>query len=229
MKNLSPKITKQKERKLVLSLFKNMTESLSIYGLISDEELANRDQLIKKVMKAFPHFSICIDHRESLLQDASRFWNAEKYELALVIYATFFEHSINFIIIKRISKNISQKSGLEIVRTLSIAAKFGWLLEIAGLPPFNSKHRVIITKVAELRNAFIHYKFPSKSLEEPASISEKDELNTFHLQINKAVHYIRAYGTRMVLSGKSTKIKNTLRKHLTRRSKKRPSADLGTG
>jgi hypothetical protein len=223
MKKLSPTITKQKERKLALSLIKNMTESLSMYGLISDEELNDPDQLFKKVISSFTHFNICIDHRELLLQDAAHFWNAEKYDLAYVIYATWFEHSINFIIMKRVAKNISQKYGNEIVRSLSILAKFSWLLDLVGLPSFNQKHRATIAKVADLRNAFIHYKFPTKDIDMSAPLNEREKLDTFYLQIIKAVRYMKAYGTRTVLSGKSTTIKKTLKKYLNRRSKKQLS------
>ena len=194
------------ERRAHRLLFEGVLNSLASTGDLTEEVLGDPEAMESLVLDTLDKLHIGFDYRRDLLTEGARHWAAGKHELAYVFYATFFEHSINFIIVNHIAKRLLPASRIELVRTLPLPAKFGWLLELAGLPKFNPTHRLRILQVAERRNAFIHYKFPTEPISAKESKPSPSERNAEFEQILSAVKYIKAYSTKLITKGMSGKV-----------------------
>ncbi|WP_298529525.1 hypothetical protein [uncultured Christiangramia sp.] len=142
---------------------------------------------------------IIIDHSDDILTKARKFRKEEQYDYAKIFYALFFEHIINDIIFYFcITRKIQEKERKEITRSINISGKYSWLLQIFGFPKFKDKHLKTIKKLAEERNAFIHYKWThSFSLNEKIDREEKEIDKREFQKIEKTVRYTKAYNKKI--------------------------------
>lgn len=152
-----------------------------------------------------------LDHRETISNYALSFSKTHEYDLAIMFYTMFFEHSINAIILHALhERHFSRQTEFEILRSVGIQQKFTWLIQLLDLPKFNENHRKVILAGAEKRNAFVHYKFPAA----PDDVRDEalEELNEKKLaeSLSKTAAYMKRYESRVLYSG----IKGKLRKSL---------------
>ena len=141
-KNMSIKLDKEEE-KLANELVHAFMHSMLAKGDINEEDLKDKSLLFKKLKDLMKNteLSIVVDHRESILKTAEQFYANEDYDFSIIFFAMYFEHSINHIITHQLEKNkTSKKTKTELIRSININGKFTWLLEVLGLPKFNSKH-----------------------------------------------------------------------------------------
>lgn len=145
-----------KEKKLARKIFETVAQTMYSSGLLKEQDLKNkkiiRDKIIKFVQT--DQFVFVLDHRNTILDYALSFSKAHEYNLAIMFYAMFFEHSINSIILHKLhERHFSRPTELEIIRNVSIQQKFTWLIQLLDLPKFNEKHRKVILAGAEKRKS----------------------------------------------------------------------------
>ena len=191
-------------------LFEGILNSLAATDDLTEADLQDEERMEALVFEALDTLHIGLDYREDLLSQASSAWRSQNYEFGHLFYATFFEHSINFLIVNQIARKLPQSSKVELIRSLAMPAKFGWLLELCGMRPFNQKHRAQILQVSERRNAFIHFKFPTVPIAAPESKKSVEERKAEHQQILAAVRYTKAYCTKHTAKGFATKVKRAV-------------------
>ena len=164
--------------KLIDRMIEIASKSFLAHGALDKEDLLSKDILVEKMKKILDSGEIAdiefvTDYSDYLLDKATDFYNSEDFDLSIVFYATFFEHSLNKIIDYQLrEKQISKKAKNELIRSVNISGKCGWLLEVLNLPFFNSNHSKNIIELAERRNAFIHYKWNPKVKNESDSQKE---------------------------------------------------------
>jgi len=191
-------------------IVKGIIEQMYLDGEISLQDLHDPHKVSEILHSMDPMsdaIAISTDHRNSLLDRALTFKKEGKADLAFVFFGTYFEHSINRVIAKTLSqKKFTVKTKNEVIRSLNISAKFSWFLEIMGHPKFNSKHFKTVLKVAEARNAFIHYKFNYEDIE-----IDKREGNSQLLEAaHKAATYTKSYVSKNIYNGKKVAVKKQL-------------------
>lgn len=201
-----------KEKKLAKRILETVAQTMYSSGLLKEQDLKNtkiiRDKIIKFVQT--DQFQFVLDHRETILGYALSFSKTHEYNLAIMFYAMFFEHSINSIILRKLhERHFSRTTVLEIIRNVSIQHKITWLIQLLDLPKFNEKHRKVILAGAEKRNAFVHYKFPVV----PEELEELEELNEKKLaeSLRKTATYMKKYESQILYSGSKAKLRNWLK------------------
>lgn len=131
-----------------------------------------------------------IDHSETLLEEARKFKKASKYEIACTLYATWFEHWINFIIKTQLCRlNIADEEAIALIRDVNIKTKYGLILNLIKLPEIPKIHKQSIAKISELRNGFVHYKYKPLNMDhDPSTDFTAAIKNT-----EKAIKYLQNY------------------------------------
>ena len=200
-------MTKSTEDK-ILKLF---AREFYIQGHLDEKDLDDlnktREIILSSIDKSGGIYLVT-DHRDSLLKKAECFLKTNDLELAIVLYALFFEHAINGIIVRVLEKNkIANKTKNEILRSASLKAKLTWVLELLNLPKFNEKHVKFILKIAEERNAFVHYKFNAYH----ADHDNEEPLKTILNDVKKTIRYTKNYETKITYKGKKSTIQNKLK------------------
>jgi hypothetical protein len=133
------------------------------------------------------------DHRENILSQAEIFLTNKNYDYAKVFYATFFEHSLNGLIENECQKRkIPEKTKTDIIRSVDIHGKLTWLPLLIGHKQINEKYIGIIKKLADDRNAFIHYKW-KKTPDDPKDWPTDIQIEAQFKKIKLAVKYMKHY------------------------------------
>ncbi|MCX4244205.1 hypothetical protein [Paraliomyxa miuraensis] len=205
--------TKGSKKSETQELTRALVESL-LHGLIADGTIVPADKtkedLIREVLsfwlkwrKSGGDLDVKIDHRCTLLADARRKRTEGYQDLSILLYATWFEHSINALLLHRSdSVGMTEKEAISMIRETSMSAKLGWLLKLLCLPLVATHHAKLMLKVADLRNAFVHYKWrPSPDL-----TPSKKETARALANVEKTVAYMRRYERRVMYSGKKPKL-----------------------
>ena len=79
---------------------------------------------------------------------------------SLILYATWFEHTLNAISIRQgLLRGLTANQVDAMVRDASIEAKLGWLAQLLGLPPFDESARSRVIRLTNVRNQYVHYKW----------------------------------------------------------------------
>ena len=145
------------------SLYKGMLASFINAGYIdptgkSPEEI---HQDLCRVADDLPDdFDVVIDHTPQLLSLARQFRRSSKPELAVLMYATWVEHSLNLILHDlATAASIGEKYVRSMIRESSARAKATWLLGLIGGRPLSPSALARMQKLFDARNAFVHYKW----------------------------------------------------------------------
>ncbi len=181
-------------------------------GELTDKDLSLPTEKFIEKIKALSDRSdikFIIDHRDRLLAEADYFFAKQEFELAKIMFAMFFEHSINGLISNYCTKKrFDEKTQVGIIKSIDIHGKLTWLLKVFEFPLFNETHKKTIKKVAEDRNAFIHYKWKAKE-------EEDDYKSNLHIdefkEIRQATVYMKYYETKVKFNKNKSKIENRLK------------------
>jgi hypothetical protein len=144
------------------------------------------------------------DHRPDLLRQARLFMKGGEVRLACLLYATWFEHWLNGVV-----STLAERKGLQdseitqIIRDTNFDARITWLLRILGARPISSKHRGVIKKVSELRNAFVHYKWKPAKFE--------DDMKNVLSEVEKTVKYLMAYESKYFFKSEKKRVRSILK------------------
>jgi hypothetical protein len=190
-------------RRFVESLVQSLLQDgvISTKGKSDQQIHEELDDYFRKLAKSRNiKFSITTDHTSSLLRQARSFFEAGKMESAAVFYAAWFEHTFNRMIICKCAKlDLSVDQASEIIRQVQLHGKTSWLLQLLGYRKISRRHRNAVLKIAETRNAFLHYKFRP----DPGEPLEKEEERARKLlsDVESAVRYIKRYESKALGAG----------------------------
>jgi hypothetical protein len=130
-----------------------------------------------------------IDHRSSLLQQGREFARRGKAELAIVFYATWFEHWINSLLNRGGHHLGLRPKDIQLcLRYTGLEAKFVCFPLLLKFPRLAASHIATVRECSRLRNAFVHYKFPVTPMDE-----ERKDLQKALRASEKTVRYLCNY------------------------------------
>lgn len=104
-------------------------------------------------------FGAQIEHGPTLVRGATRFVNEGESYLAILLYATAVEHWVNGMLETGMRRQGNQLTSASERGTLALKLDIRWLQLLGS--PFPSGLRDRILQLAEARNDFVHYKWPS--------------------------------------------------------------------
>jgi hypothetical protein len=189
-----PPLTRRNFQRLYRLAGRLMLESGDIDATqLSEAELAKRiaDHL---ALLADAPLEIAVDHKGKLLRTARLFARSNEMHLAILIAATWMEHWINGFILRRSDHmRLSVEQRNEMLRTVPLAGKCTWLLTILGSRPIAPAHIRHIRQLADERNAFVHYKWVFKDIDEDISATERKRMVRIFDVFEKTVKYLRHY------------------------------------
>lgn len=166
--------------------------------------------LDERVLKPETTFMTATDHRGYLLKETRKQLKADKQEFALLVFATWLEHSINSIVEGQCRRmGVSDDEIVDMLRNTPMKGKTTWLLYLLKLPRLTTSTRKSIDKIVEVRNWFVHYKWKfedidedsmKKNIESAASKVEKIVKDLRHYERKHIIHFSRASLRRLVRS-----------------------------
>ncbi|WP_028045625.1 hypothetical protein [Cellulomonas sp. URHE0023] len=119
---------------------------------------------------------ISISHEDQLLAAAREFGPA-KLELAVMMYATWIEHKLNYLLLWGLGKKgFDPREASEIIKTASLHQKTGSTFRLVFDEAFDPDAARGIRTVAESRNRFVHYKWTSTPIDDPFPDDDRDDL-----------------------------------------------------
>ncbi len=206
-------ISKKDFDSLSRTVFKSAVYSLLNDGILTIDDVNDKATLSKKLLLNLKkiRFEIVVDHADNLLETAKSFKNNGDINKAKLFYATFIEHELNKIIVHVCErKNLDRKTINEIIKSINIIGKLTWFPTLLGIPKITDKHKKVVLKMSDERNAYIHYKHnPSKESE---SVSEREKGHIEVEQIIKTISYFRQYSSRIIFDKRKGLIDSLLKK-----------------
>ena len=199
------KKTETTDRKMTKSILDSILRTLYIDGNIKLEDFDNKGKLADKLLRIFKKYewAIIIDHSDNLIMTAKQFGNEKDFDKAKLFYATFFEHELNNIIVTLCrKKSIDKKTINEIIKSINLIGKLTWLPLIFDIPTVSEQHKKIILKIADDRNAYVHYKHNPQPDEIDTNREQKNILEL--KQIQKTVTYFKKYVSRVLYGNRKT-------------------------
>ncbi len=210
---MNDKEIKEKEESLSKIIIESVIQSLFKDGTFTLSDLEDKNKFWKKFkdINKKAEYQIIIDHTDSLISSARQFNEADDFNKAKVFYATYFEHQLNGLINKLCQrKSIDKKEINNIIRSINIIGKLTWLPLILEIPKISIKHKNVILKLAEDRNAFIHYKHNPEPDEQNANHKEKQQDDI--KQIERTIIYFKKYTSRILYKNQKTQINKKLKR-----------------
>lgn len=170
-------------------------------------------------------FRPTFDHRDLLLERASTAASEGELEIAVVLYMTWVEHAANGLLLPSLYRQgVSPESCRALIRELRLATKLTVLWELARLPELPVTHLKLIDRATSLRNAFVHYKWPSVSQQEERQ--RRNELGEVIGQIGSLAQTFHEVENQALWSGRRGEIIQALRDSLTRRQEEIKPPDI---
>lgn len=199
------------------ALFENIVKTLFIQGELTTKDFEDEKSLYKKVLKINENvnYKVVIDHKTDIIETAREFLGRKNYNYAKLLYATYFEHEINELILElSLLKGLDKKTINEIIKSVNIIGKYSWLITILGAPKFSDKHKKIIQKVSEERNAFVHYKYNplEESIDKIKNSNQKQiRLNEDFKKIESTITYLKRFKSRILYKGNKKLIEKSIK------------------
>ena len=164
-----------------------------------------RRYLPVKTIRSIP-FLFAIDHTGDLRALGRELLKRGKSWIALVIYATWVEHTLNRLVSIGVQRRgFSDATVKQIIRDVSFSGKLSWLLPILGFRRLHPKHQETLRALAEKRNEFVHYKWPYRESHPDA------EIQSLLAQTDKALRYLAQYASRETLGGSKSQLMKAAR------------------
>jgi hypothetical protein len=139
----------------------------------SEEELKRALILALKASSDANKINLLVDHRTSLLQQAREFARRGEGEFAILFYATWFEHWIKALVnVRGHVFGLTSKEIKLCLRQTGMDAKFVCFPLLLKFPRVAASHITTVRECSDLRNGFVHYKFPISSEEEDERIKK---------------------------------------------------------
>lgn len=200
---IDPKVAKQILRDIKINAVIQgiRTRQLKLEGATEDE----KKQLVEDYLETFlanvmsrenpdePLF-IIYNHLNELLKEAREFVSKKNYELATLIYSTWFEHRVNDLVITGLQRSNTTESNIaQIVREVQIRGKLTWLLPLVGLPELDQSKIKPLLDLTEIRNRFVHYKWSEIDIDD--FFDHRYTLQEMLIRAERAIEYLNSYST----------------------------------
>jgi hypothetical protein len=177
----------------------------------TEDEL--RDEILRLLLslraKRRP-LRIVSDYRSTLLRLARSFVREKRYpdEIALMFYATWFEHWINGLFESRARGcGFTRKAMVARMRWEKLKDKYQKFPASIKLPSIAAAHVKTVVRCSEIRNDFVHYKFAG-SADSLRSIERNErKIRKVIAQSEKAVRYLSRYERIHLFKGAKSRMK----------------------
>lgn len=166
-----------------MHILKSVLEALISNGEIvaggksTSELLFEAANYILDEPKFFDKWTATPSFEEPLLAEAERYLREDRPEFALMMFATWIEHRLNWLLMDAARRNgLTLRQAAKVVRDANMPQKTGttWLLLLGS--PFDAETEKDIGKVATARNNFVHYKWPEAHLDDgPPKVADMPE------------------------------------------------------
>ncbi len=149
---------------------------------------------------------VATDFRNSLLSKARSLKQQKNYHEASLYYATWFEHWINGVLLRKL-KLLDVKEANQMIRDVSLRGKYTWLLALIHERRIRRNHLISILRVCDLRNEFVHYKYKLVDVDRIDSDRSHEALRA----AEAAVRYLLSFEERHFFKGSARGLLKKLR------------------
>ena len=180
----------------------------------TDEQLKDEVALFisSGLAKKTIQIKIGIDHTKHLLTEARRFFRQGEFELAAFYFATFFEHKLNWLIAEICRKNQVDESMIgQLLREANIRAKCTWVLALLGHKPLQPNIYNAIGAINEVRNAFIHYKWPNKETDRQKSAKLEAQMSEKLKKAETIIRYLQKFEEEQLYQGHGKRVRRAIK------------------
>lgn len=177
-----------------------------------DDILADFREWARNLAASDGDIPLTIEHRPGLLTQAEQHAAAANYTIALILYATWIEHSINDLVTRGLERqNVSQRSTRALLRAVSLDPKITALWEVAGIPAMDTELVKSILRIASVRNEFVHYKWPCEPEDPRRAESSSDRYEAATKLCEEVVSAIADLAESYLWHGRRTEILSAFR------------------
>jgi hypothetical protein len=206
------------EKALVIEVIRTVIESAVRYG---DIQLEGRtDEAIKKDIHEYIRARLAepnifgspaqYDYQSELINEAGRDERMGDFNLALMFYATWFEHWLNGMFVAREPMvALEREEIIRLIRETDLASKTGHIWQLLFGEKLPGDVVQTILKVAEARNAFVHYSW-APYLSEAEESSERRELQNLARRAAAAVTQLSAIEDKIAFAGSLPRLSRIL-------------------
>jgi hypothetical protein len=136
-------------------------------GLTEPEFAAAVQGKLAELLSDGVEFGLTVDHMGSILDEARSFRAAEKTNFAIMFYATWIEHWLNWMYIQRAARRDLQRPDVTLLIRQPLHQKTGIIWTLMFGQELDAELSQDILAIARWRNTFVHYKWQSE--DEPDS------------------------------------------------------------
>jgi hypothetical protein len=161
------------------ALFRSYIEdgSIAIEGRDPSDIIMEFRAEVAKIVSGETELRGVRDHRDTLLAAARAEAEKRRDEIAIILYATWIEHSINGMLALAFERKGHAENVINpLMRELRLHTKASALWKLAGLRDIGADNLRLLGQVIEFRNSLVHYKWPAHdiSLLEQRSLQLRD-------------------------------------------------------
>ncbi len=203
---------KEQQEKLTEVLIESVIKSHFKDGSLTLSDFGDKEKFWNKILELNKkaEYQVIVNHTDNLINNARHFNEIGEVNNAKIFYATYFEHELNRIINELCQrKSINKKETNNIIKSINIIGKLTWLPLILGIPKISVQHKNVILKLADNRNAYIHYKHNPEPNE--LNVNQKQNIQEDIKQIEKTITYFKKYSSRILFNNQKTKLEKELK------------------
>jgi hypothetical protein len=176
----------------------------------SDKELYEELARYASILVSQPYIPEIRDHRSTILSRARALAKERESEIAVMLYATWFEHWINGLMSNR-GRHVplSDKESTRCLYQVGLEAKYLCFPSMFHLPAITRKHINAIIEIAGARNEFVHYKFKAFDIDKPSPIRLRCEAAIKSAE--RTIRYLKEYERIHIFKKAKTRVKGLIR------------------
>ena len=207
-------------KSIAKAILPNMIDDLYQRGIITEEDLTDSRKTMQIVKRYYEEnkdtiaFETVVDHREEILKVAESEVKKGRNGLAISLYATSVEHTLNRIIhLACVAKKIDSKTQSEILRSVNINGKCTWLFRLLDIPAIKADYLKIILNISDERNAYLHYKWkPDIDMDKIPDLEKEEKINKEKIKRAKLlIKYLKGIEAKIEFRGKKSRIANVIK------------------
>ena len=201
MTDLPDNVVEAIARSLAESLVRSGEVDASLDPVLLQEEVARK---MTEFVGQEVEWTVQVDYKQSLLEEARRFATLGKLNFAIMFYATWLEHWANSMIIWSAQRRgLTEAESVRIVRESSFPSKFSTMWRLCIESPLDQETVATVSNLASERNAFVHYKWRS----EPADAdSPKIRQVALVAQAEETIARLEALENELIFGGNREKV-----------------------
>jgi hypothetical protein len=123
------------------------------------------------------------------------------HEFAALFYVLWAEHFLNGMVLTFAGRrHIPRSDVTQLIRKTDLRDKCTWVLRLLGERALPERHVKRIARMAEVRNSFVHYKWPE--MDDSRQRAVMDVMREF----SKTLVFLRRYWNRRVMLGSTRRL-----------------------